>query len=171
MEVKVNVTPCREEYMKLNFYHLLKRMVVWSAVLTTLIIGLHRKVDFAALCAATEVVVIWILIVVPITFLRSRREWKTNLSIKQLCEYTITNASVCAKSANGFFDLGYDKVFKIRETPTAFYVYLSSHQAFIVPKRCFENPDDIRAVRGLFLANVDKKKLKLLTADENRPKD
>ncbi|MCL1920153.1 MAG: YcxB family protein [Kiritimatiellaeota bacterium] len=161
MEVNVTVNQHLNEYMRFNFYHGQKTVMIWLPLMC-----LAGFCICHTLCGALIVGGLWLLPVFLITFLRTRRAWKTNALRGVSADYTFSDAGFRSESEAGTFNCGYDKLFKVCESKAAFYVYLSSLQAIIVPKRCFENTDDIRVLREIFVRNMDKKKLRLRRQDD-----
>ena len=77
---------------------------------------------------------------------------------------TFTDTGIHEESEMAAMNLGYDLIFKVCEVKTAFYVFVSSVQAVIIPKRCFESAEDVQAVRELFRKNMPPKKVRLMKA-------
>ena len=58
--------------------------------------------------------------------------------------------------------LSFEKLFKIRETSGAFYIFLSENQAWILPKAQMEDPSaESEQLRTIFRTVIEGKRLKL----------
>ena len=116
----------------------------------------------------------WFPIIFGIFFaslpIRTKIKFKKNLSqnrFKQFEQiYTISDNSILveAKGVSGTSSntITWDKFFKITEFEDVFYLYISKNCAFILPKRCLENIEQIMAIKMVFKDKIDRKKLKLL---------
>ena len=169
MDIKVKIDLTEKEYMRFSFYHQRKEMV-WAPLIfgvlcfCMVILQLQRITNLNlvfALCVALIVGVLIFIVGSLISLVKVKNVWKSSIPLRGLYEMTFTDGGIYQVSEIGTANLSYDKFYKVYETKMAFYVYVSSVQAMIVPKRCFENAEDVRTVREFFVRNVDKKKLRL----------
>ena len=164
MDVKVNFSVTEKENMKFYVYNS-QALTCLSALVFAwiVIIGidvLAQKVNMFAVYLVSGGTVV-VLLSWLVTYLTARKAWKTNAQAKESFNCTFTDVGIHSESKTGTGDLSYDTIYKVCETKTAFYMYLSSAFAIVMPKRCFENAEDVRRVREFFVKNVDKKKLRL----------
>jgi len=181
MDVKVKVDLTEKEYMRFGFY-CQRKLMMWVPLVATVIVFCATIMDlratlnvhcemckthhYVAVCLTALITgvivgVMLFLFAVLVAFLRGRYEWKSSVPVRGVIEATFSDGGVCQVSEVGTVNLSYDKLYRVCEIKTAFYVYVSSVQAMIVPKRCFESAEDTKAVRELFARSVDKKKLSL----------
>jgi len=170
MDVKVKIDLTEKEYMRFGFY-CQRKFMIWVPLTVAVIcflafilidIALSKKSDFVVLCVLAVIAgVSTHFIGSRIAFLRIRSVWKSSAPLMGLADTTFSDGGIYQVSDVGTLNLSYDKFFKVCETQMAFYAYVSSTQAVIVPKRCFESAEDVKTVRELFIKNVDKKKLRL----------
>ena len=58
--------------------------------------------------------------------------------------------------------VGFDKLLRVEETKSAFYLYLAASQAWILPKAQMEDPaSESAALRQIFSTVVESRRLKL----------
>jgi len=65
----------------------------------------------------------------------------------------VNESGVSAESSAGQAKISWDAYQRVRETNSLFLLYTQSDFASIVPKRCFEQPDDINRFRKLVQAH------------------
>lgn len=59
--------------------------------------------------------------------------------------------------------LGFDKLYRVEETPTAFYVYLTANEAWLLPKAQMERePQECETLRTIFSTVIESRRCKLL---------
>lgn len=66
------------------------------------------------------------------------------------------------ENGNSSHTLAWIKFYKIIETTEYIYLHVSRQCSFILPKRCFENKEQLKTLRDLFQKNIETKKLELL---------
>lgn len=71
--------------------------------------------------------------------------------------FTVTQKG---EEANGYSKLNFSQLYKVYETHNAFYIAISSQQAFPIPKKDLSN-DQITLLSELFSIKIDAKKYKI----------
>ena len=167
MDFKTTINLTQKDYIQFVFFHQRKRKI-WEPVIVTvssfILFVILSKGDIMLSCLAAMIVgLICLPIFTMCLFLQCKRLWKKSAPImRDAIETIFSDVGVYQKSKLGTLDLTFDNIFKVSETKNAFYVYISSIQAAIIPKRCFDRTEDIQAIRALFLNNMDAKKLSLM---------
>ena len=92
--------------------------------------------------------------------------WKNSVIQKEDedTDCTFMDTGIRWKTESLTMSLSYGKLLKARETQAAFYVDWKLWDPLIIPKRCFENAEDIQTVRELFIKNMPPKKVRLMKA-------
>jgi len=173
MEVKVKISVSEKDYINFTFYHQRQPMIwvpfIVFALLVLLCAGgdmMHgRKDNVVLICVIAMVSAVLVFLFGSlVAFFRAKRVWQSSTLLKTagLVEATFSDAGLREESEASTLNLGYGNILKICETKTAFYLFVSTIQAAIIPKRCFDSTNDIQAVRELFRKNMDKKKLRLI---------
>ncbi len=81
--------------------------------------------------------------------LAARNFVQKNPSVLGPTNQTIGPTGVFTENARGQATLGWNAYQRVRETPEVFLLYAQSNFATVVPKRCFNGPDDIQRYRGI----------------------
>jgi glucan phosphoethanolaminetransferase (alkaline phosphatase superfamily) len=170
MDIKVKININKKEHIKFTLYSQRKAMG-WTPLVVILLLLIiciwldvlrSRETDAFFLSYMVAILGALVFFVNYLyTIFWARREWKTSAFAGESVDFTFSDAVIRMESARGSVSIGYETIFKICESQTAFYMYLSSASVIVVPKRCFENTEDVRALREFFVKNIDKKKLKL----------
>jgi len=85
-----------------------------------------------------------------------RRYWENRLLHDEV-RRILSEEGTSVTSAHAEYNLPWDTFAKWRETPGAFLIYPSPTLYNTLPKRAFENEDDIRWFREVLTARVSKK--------------
>ncbi|SRR6266852_91562 len=73
--------------------------------------------------------------------------------------FQFSESHVFVESSVGKTELNWSFFLRVLETPTCFFLYPSTSQAQVIPKRCLSNPSDKPILRELFRAHIPKHKL------------
>lgn len=79
----------------------------------------------------------------------ARRQLKENVAMQHPFLYRLSDEGLYVEWHRGNALIPWGEVFDKMESGSAFYVYLSSMQSYILPKRCFD-PRQIERVKELF---------------------
>lgn len=100
------------------------------------------------------------LIVFPLVLKRtSRSMMTTNKLIQNTQDYEFTNEGIGMNSTVGTAFLKWSDFYKAIESDESFLFFISKQQAYVIPKRCIENEEEMDFIRGL-LVNIAKPKEK-----------
>jgi hypothetical protein len=97
-------------------------------------------------------------ILLYLTYMISSKE---NRLINILQCFDILDDRITITSKSGCFTLLWSDVHKISELKPCFIIYSSSSKAFLIPRRCFENQEQLGLFINILKDHVDIKKLKL----------
>ena len=166
MEIKAKISISEKDVMIYNFDYFKRSMMTGASLVFVGLFGfsflLFRRIDVVTFIMPSVGVVVGVLTGAVCAFFGAKRTWKNNAWAGESGDCTFTDTGVNMESGSGTGRFEYGKLFRVYETPKAFYLYLMPRMALIMPKRCFDSTDDIQAVRELFRKNMDKKKLKLM---------
>ena len=171
MEIKATISISEKEFIKSNLY-LQRKAMIWvplSAFILSLVVCcgigiLFQKIDIVNFCVPAIGGIVMTPVVPLTTFLAAKKAWKSNALAGESTNCTFSDAGIYMESKTGAGNIGYDTIHKASENQTVFYIHLSTALAWIIPKRCFENAEDIQAVRELFIKNIPPKKVRLMKA-------
>jgi hypothetical protein len=91
-----------------------------------------------------------VTIFLPLGLKRNARKlMETNKFLQQTQHYKINTEEVLVTSETGEGHISWDKVFKVREEKHYFAIYISKAQAYLLPIRCFNNPNDVNTLRNI----------------------
>jgi len=114
------------------------------------------------LYVAVPAVLISELLFVPISFYTARKSTadRFSRSADEDIETTIDKRGFSQKAKSiGKITVPLDKLYKVCESRYGVYVYVSSRQAIILPKRIF-GEDELSVMKEIFEANMPEKKVK-----------
>jgi len=133
---------------------LARRVLVWISVaflaymLSTLIASSDQwpyRVAFVVICAAVFVA----LLEYGLPYWAARSFIKKNPGKLGPSRHEIGPEGTSYQSAHSEGKLAWTGFHQIRETPDLFLLYTQSNVAQIIPKRCFENPEQILVYREI----------------------
>jgi YcxB-like protein len=84
-------------------------------------------------------------------YLTAKREFEVNPALRQVIRYRLYETHLSTVSTRRQGKLAWDKVNEVRETGTAFFLYVGGSGAFILPKHEFPTEADINSMRELLL--------------------
>ncbi|TCD11251.1 YcxB family protein [Pedobacter frigidisoli] len=158
MTITIDIT--RQDYYELNKFHFkqtkLKNTIIIGIVVTTLILFFVNKDGFD--------ITITLLIIIVCSFgiiLGINRNLKSTKNLpdeqgsilgERVIQFTDDKISYKMKNAQGINE--WDSVKSLKESSTAFYLYLDTAVAIIIPKRYFEDADQIKDFKILVNNNL-----------------
>ena len=165
MEVKATFKTNANDNAKFSIYSNRKFFIVMPIALTIFCLCLtyliyHEIDDFQLL-----IFIIGAILLIPllmlVVLLKSNSSFKSNAFNNMQAKMTFNDDGISQSSEIGNTTLPYNKIYKIREVKSAFYLYISKSQVMDLQKRYFTCPEDIQTVKTLFTKHIGKKKLKL----------
>ena len=165
MEVKGKFKLETQEVMKFSSFHQRKNVLISYAVIYFFSLGINyltvREINgYLFLISAVSGLVFSILLSL-LLHIRNKSVYRSYTLVNIATENTFDGEGIRLALESNVTEIPYDKIHKVCETKTAFYVYISNIQAAVLPKKSFETPEDIAIVKLLFIQNIDKAKLKL----------
>jgi hypothetical protein len=106
---------------------------------------------------------LWVLALPLVAFLltlTAARRVIRQPRLKEGVRYRFSQAGVHIETSVSTADLLWSGVQRVRETRSLFLVFTTRTNAFALPKHCFENTQDVSALRELFRAQVKTTKLR-----------
>lgn len=108
------------------------------------------------------VVVVATFFLKPLTImLSSKRYFNSNKLLQQQMRYDFGDVSFNLNSESGSANIKWENLYKVNEYKEVFALFISRLQAYIIPKRCFENKEDMERFKEILRANIFSKKLRL----------
>jgi YcxB-like protein len=86
------------------------------------------------------------------TFLQARRQAKGSPNLQGTVSYTFDDLGYVAEAAHARVEVKWSGLVKWKEGKHCFAIYTSPKIASIIPKRFFQSPADVNAVRGFLRA-------------------
>lgn len=164
IKLKTVTTYTEEEYLKFNQFHVFKRNiigVIFFAICATIII-LSATVmlfvqSYLQACFFYVFIIVMGLLYIYSPKIAVKRILKTDKVLKDsVQEYTFFSTYLTLKNQNSETKLEYEKLFRIYETKTNFYLYINKFQAFLVSKKEMKE-DEIELLRKIWIEQLDKK--------------
>lgn len=91
----------------------------------------------------------------------AKRNYRTNKLLQSEFEYLLSNNGMNITTEDGQAFLPWNKVYKVRISKDFFAMYISNSQAYLIPKRCFSNANDIESLKDILQSNLPKDKFKI----------
>lgn len=165
MQVRKKYKLCEEDFIHFGYFAIRTTLIVEiAAILIVSFVGSYiaapKETFLLTACGAT---LLASAIMIPMFYFSSKVKMKKHYASYEFSqeeiETTIDKRGFTQKSSIGKTTVPFNKLYKVCETKYGIYVYVSSRQAIILPKRCFESTE-IANIKTLFKENVEKKKLK-----------
>lgn len=86
-----------------------------------------------------------------------KKSLKTNKFFGVECVYIINNDGVSINSEISNMKMPWDMLYKISESNEIFLFYISPNCAYLLPKRCFLNKDQVNSLRELLKSKANDK--------------
>jgi hypothetical protein len=173
MEFKKTMSLTLKDYRDLNYFVAYKRIIlvpiiaVISLTVAIMLIGIISLGAEWTLVFDTQVFLCYgILVLIPFVSLFSlrtisKKQYESSKTMKSETELTINEAGVSEISRFGNVSFKWEDIFKARESKTAFYVFISRLQTFIIPKR-FITAEEDGVIRTLINNHLVPAKNKLI---------
>lgn len=136
MDFSITVKPTFEEYKSFNrvVHNKLGRQTIRIAVMM-LLLAIDAYLFWAEFYLFAAIYLIVCAGVVSLAFLRANRNikkaWSTNAALREgEMQLHFSNDGIEATSQNGYSHIDYDKLYKLIETKTHFYVLTASNVGF-----------------------------------------
>ncbi|MGN6369139.1 MAG: YcxB family protein [Phycisphaerae bacterium] len=174
MEIVLNFTLTLEEYQNYQLEHLkarksspylkpAKAKTIWQLPPSILIWFALSWISIPLLCFFSDpiwspllgyfvgisVIVLFHLFRKSYLRAESKKQWQTDLEVKEPRTVTITNEFVAIELAAKYTRCQWEYFKHFHESPTLLLLYIAKNQAFIIPKRVFASPDDLELFRQL----------------------
>jgi hypothetical protein len=100
------------------------------------------------------------LIILPVMiFFSTKRAFKTDKFLSEEQNYAINNQNIEITTVSSKVNIGWDKIYLIKERKNYIFVYIARTKALIMPKR--NMIDSLNNIKKIYADNIDKKKLKI----------
>lgn len=173
MEVKKTISLTLKDYIDLNMSIALKRVLLIPIIglvfltIVLLAIGIINLGEDWALIFDTQIIICYaIIILIPLVSLLTlrsvaKKQYASSKAMKSETELVINETGVNESSKFGNMTFSWQDIFKAAESKSAFYIYISKFETFIMPKRYISSEED-GMIRMLIKNHVVPKKYKLL---------
>lgn len=99
--------------------------------------------------------------------LANKKNYNKSKLIQNARTYEFTDNKIIVSSSNGISNIEWDTIYKIVELKPCFQIFTSYGIASVLPKRCFNNAEQIKKLISLLYDKVPVQKLKLKNYDNN----
>jgi hypothetical protein len=140
----------------------------WKGILWVTIVGLVHLVEAAVLSATQEegwgrqwylfaIGIVLIVYMWPFLYYRARRQIKRTPNLQGVIRYDFGEDGYRMTAMHSAGEVKWSAIAKWKEVKNSFVIYANANIGSIVPKRFFQSPADVDAVRALLQAKVKKK--------------
>ena len=171
MQIKINSCPVADDFFKFSLNHAKKRLIIVPAValgvisLFYLAIFIYLGPDYWTFELTTYYIGFFVFAVVVLPLLNialikitSSRQFHT--SVHPESDITISDEGLQSHSVRGDSRVPWSYIYRVAESKSAVYFYLSSAQAVILPARSF-TPEQYAQLHELSRKYIPPKKNKL----------
>lgn len=135
---------------------------LWSALMTFIILRPEPHRDWFVIMQDAGPVR-WVL-AFPLLFifvlpLLTARRVSRQLVVKEGIHYEFLETGVRVETSVSKSEFSWKAILRVRETDSMFMVFTNPNLAFALPKWCFENKEEISALRQLFRNQVENSRL------------
>lgn len=161
--LNINVLLQFKDYLRANFWFLFKSLK-WLMLIAILIL-------FIALYSWSQNPdkIPWLGFVLPAillfaylaTYLGAKRSVASNKSLQENIHYTFLETGIDAVAVSSSGHTDWVNIYQAVETKHNFLIFISRNQMFTIPKRCFDDQQQIKTFRNLLQHQLpEKTKLK-----------
>ena len=153
MKLTFDIT--REDYFEFNKFHFLKtklKRTIILGVLTLVILQLflnREQFDWTATIISSTICVLVYIYAIKRSLDKTKNIPDKNGTILGQKEMEFTDEKIIYKTSNSEGSSGWATIKNIKESPKAFYLYMDTNMAMLVPKRVFKEGADEAAFRNL----------------------
>ena len=158
MKINVEVSTTKHDYIRFQKRHSYKYIWVYAMLaLLTILLGVliltqkQKSGQINSISVALFIVAAGIFIYMVASSVVKIIKIAKQDDKKPIFNYTFTKGAVHCESEGRSFDLPWTKVYSVAEAKDMFLVYVNKESAFIIPKRCFKNDNDIAEFRDNLL--------------------
>lgn len=160
MKVTTNIT--REDYLDFNKFHFVKTRLKQTALIGVVTICIVEFVlnedhfDLLSTIVSSVVAIALYSFIIYRSISRMKKLPSDNGSIlgeKEL-EFTDEHIAYRTKNAQGTSD--WSTITKVAESSRAFYLYMDTNMAIMVPKRAFTNEAELNQFKNIVARNTGK---------------
>lgn len=148
MEIKISSHPEADDYFKFSLNHAKKRLLLVPAIAIGVIsifylaIFIYLGADFWPAVLTTYyfgflafAIIILPLLNIALLKITSKHQYRT--SVRPNSEITVNDEGLQSHSVRGDSRVPWSHIYRVTESKSAVYFYLSSAQAVMLPARCF----------------------------------
>ncbi len=155
-KIELTVELTRDDLLRFAWWHSFRRG--WRRAFWGVYMGLLLLVSLSVLLAGTgwadSAVVAVLLLLSPVLAwglvrVRVARAYASNAALRSPRQLTISAAGLASEAEWGSSRNDWSIFHRAVETKDAFYLYLASNQAFVLPKRCFHSAEEMEWFRQL----------------------
>lgn len=112
-----------------------------------------------------SIIIIFVLAVnclpILINYLFQKSKLKSNNQLNTLCCYEFIEEGMKILFSSGSLSISWAEINKIEESKHCFTIHTSPNKTFILPKRCFNNIEQLDIFKNLIADKIDNRNLKL----------
>lgn len=173
IEIRLSINVDYNDYKRFVLYHGRKTIIIeilfiiaaYVGTLVYLILSDDELLDlslFLLIMIPLGIITIAVVIFVlrQIALYRIKRIYKSDKLFQKLQNYTINDTGIKMESESGNGTMKWDEVFRVDESKDSFLIYLSRIKALMLPKKFFDNDEQMKLFRKLVRFNMPSKKVK-----------
>ncbi len=159
-----NVKYTRDEYLKLNKFHIYVlyryiHILVYFIIFTLLSVYLYTNMNIKNIVILCIGFVLYTAIVIALPYVNMRIN-KKKMVIDLEVHFKIFSKAIQTIVNNNVEMKSYDKLLKAYETRTNFYIYISNNSAYIIPKKKITGK--ISMLRSILKHSLGKKYVNMI---------
>jgi len=159
MHISVELT--RQEYVDFNKFHFFKGFLKSKIILLFLgvlfaiqIFNSRDHFDPFTFIAPSLIFILIFYLTLFRRFNAIKKIPREDGSILQRNDYEFTDERIYYKSENSEGNYSWDRIKELKQSKTAFYFYIDTNMAFIIPKRVFTDSSQLKEFEELFSRKV-----------------
>lgn len=171
-EIKLNIQLTEKDYFKFQLDHIgffkSKKWWIYSIILISIIVFVYVPVIITdgVSCINFKLLlpflVVGCVLIISLFSLKAKikSSFASDPTIYNPMEIIITNEGMMIKAYKANINPSWEDIFRYIITKDTIYIYTSEIKSIIIPKRFFENENDINTLTELLKAKVDLSRLK-----------
>lgn len=98
-----------------------------------------------------------VLFMLGSTYLSARTNMASNKSVQEVMHYTFSDHGIAAVAQSSSMHTNWNNILRAHETNNSFLLFISRNQIYIIPRRCFQDVEQIARFKQMLISRLGSK--------------
>jgi hypothetical protein len=163
-QIEIDVLLTLKDYLRANYWFLFKKFKM-MVFLLLFVGGVYPLYYFMGNLSKNPndsywgFLIPWLILffLIGATYLGAKRQMSSNKVINETHHYIFSSEGIKAVSASTSWQNAWDNIREVFETKSNFLLFIALNQMYVIPKRCFQNDEQINLFRELLKGQLASK--------------